>query len=66
MCLSQALSSSHPCLSLLVFSGHELGQAPGDDSEGQGGLACCGLWGCKEWATIHTFVLYVCLFLFCK
>ena len=33
---------------------HELGQTPGDD-EGQGGLACCSPWGCKEleydWAT---------------
>ena len=26
---------------------HELGQAPGD-GEGQGGLLCCGPWGCKE------------------
>ena len=27
---------------------HELdGQAPGVD-DGQGGLACCGPWGCKE------------------
>ena len=26
---------------------HELGQAPGD-GEGQGGLAYCGPWGCKE------------------
>ena len=29
------------------FSGHELGQIPGD-GEGQGGLACGSLWGCKE------------------
>ena len=28
-------------------SGHELGQTLGD-SEGQGGLACCSAWGCKE------------------
>ena len=26
---------------------HELGQILGD-SEGQGGLACCSPWGCKE------------------
>ena len=28
-------------------SGHEFEQAPGD-SEGQGSLACCSPWGCKE------------------
>ena len=27
--------------------GHEFEQAPGD-SEGQGSLACCSPWGCKE------------------
>ena len=27
---------------------HELGQNLGDD-KGQGGLACCSLWGHKEW-----------------
>ena len=26
---------------------HEFEQAPGD-GEGQGSLACCSLWGCKE------------------
>ena len=26
---------------------HESEQAPGD-SEGQGSLACCSPWGCKE------------------
>ena len=26
---------------------HEFEQAPGD-GEGQGGLACCSPWGCKE------------------
>ena len=26
---------------------HELGQTP-EDGEGQGGLACCSPWGCKE------------------
>ena len=29
------------------FNGHEFEQAPGD-GEGQGGLACCCPWGCKE------------------
>ena len=28
-------------------NGHELGQTLGD-GEGQGGLACCSPWGCKE------------------
>ena len=28
-------------------NGHELGQSPGD-GEGQGSLACCSPWGCKE------------------
>ena len=29
------------------FNGHELGRTLGD-GEGQGGLACCSPWGCKE------------------
>ena len=29
------------------FNGHELGQILGN-SEGQGSLACCSLWGCEE------------------
>ena len=29
------------------FSGHELGQTPGD-GKGQGSLVCCSPWGCKE------------------
>ena len=29
------------------LDGHELEQAPGD-GEGQGSLACCSPWGCKE------------------
>ena len=29
------------------LNGHEFGQALGDD-DGQGGLACCDSWGCKE------------------
>ena len=31
----------------LRLSGHEFEQAPGD-GEGQGSLACCSPWGCKE------------------
>ena len=29
------------------LTGHELEQTLGDN-EGQGGLACCSPWGCKE------------------
>ena len=29
------------------LNGHEFEQTPGD-SEGQGSLACCSPWGCKE------------------
>ena len=29
------------------LNGHEFGQTPGV-GDGQAGLACCGLWGCKE------------------
>ena len=29
------------------LNGHEFEQAPGV-GEGQGGLACCSPWGCKE------------------
>ena len=29
------------------LNGHEFEQAPGDD-DGQGSLACCSLWDCKE------------------
>ena len=29
------------------LSGHEFEQTPGD-GEGQGSLACCSPWGCKE------------------
>ena len=29
------------------LNGHEFEQTPGD-GEGQGGLVCCGMWGCKE------------------
>ena len=30
------------------FNGHEVEQAP-VNGEGQGTLACCSPWGCKEW-----------------
>ena len=30
-----------------LFSGHELGQTPGDN-EGQRGLVCCTPWGCNK------------------
>ena len=29
------------------LNGHEFAQAPGVGN-GQGSLACCSLWGCKE------------------
>ena len=29
------------------FNGHEFGWTPGV-GDGQGGLECCGSWGCKE------------------
>ena len=29
------------------LNGHEFEQTP-EDSEGQGNLACCSPWGCKE------------------
>ena len=29
------------------LNGHEFEQAP-EDAEGQGSLACCSPWGCKE------------------
>ena len=32
----------------LKLNGHEFEQTPGD-GEGQGRLACCSLWGGKEW-----------------
>ena len=31
----------------LLLTGHGFEQAPGD-SGGQGNLACCSPWGCKE------------------
>ena len=31
----------------LLLDGHEFEQTP-EDSKGQGSLACCSPWGCKE------------------
>ena len=36
-----------------ICSGHELGQTP-KDGEGQGSLACCSAWGCKELDKVDT------------
>ena len=36
------------------FTGHEFEQVPGD-GEGQGSLACCSPWGCKESDTAERF-----------
>ena len=36
------------------LKGHELKQTPGD-SEGQGSLACCSLWACKEYSGLISF-----------
>ena len=35
------------CQRMRWLDGHELGQILGD-GVGQGGLACCSLWGCRE------------------
>ena len=32
------------------LNGHEFEQAPGV-SDGQGNLACCSPWACKQWGT---------------
>ena len=34
------------------LSGDEFEQTPGD-SEGQGSLACCSPWGCKELGSLY-------------
>ena len=39
------------------FNGHEFEQAQGVD-DGQGGLACCGPWGCKELDMTETELNY--------
>ena len=42
------------------LDGHEFGLSPGD-GDGQGGLACCDSWGCKDWATELNWTLYMSL-----
>ena len=50
------------------LNGHEFEQAPGD-GDGQGGLACCDSWGCKEsdmtewlnWTELKH--IYVCIYI---
>ena len=49
------------------LNGHEFEQALGD-SEGQGSLVCCSLWGCKEldtteWLNTNTTSTYFRLFI---
>ena len=34
------------------LDGHEFDQVPGD-GDGQGNLACCSPWGCRESDTTH-------------
>ena len=49
------------------LNGHESEQTPGD-GEGQGSLACCNLWGCKEldmtqdWTTqVYWMLIFFCV-----
>ena len=42
------------------LNGHEFEQTPGD-SGGQGGLACCSPWGCKESNTTEQMNSNICL-----
>ena len=48
------------------LNGREFGWTPGD-GDGQGGLACCDSWGCKEWDTTEwlnwTELNYILLYL---
>ena len=47
------------------LNGHGFGWTPGV-GDGQGGLACCGLWSCKESDTterLHFTLLYLSLYL---
>ena len=44
------------------LNGHEFEQVPGL-GDGQGGLACCGSWGCRvghNWATSLSLSFFVC------
>ena len=56
------------------FNGHGFGWTPGV-GDGQGGLACCGSWGCREsdtterlnWTGVNNkipFLLFTCGFIF--
>ena len=40
------------------LNGHEFEQTPGigDGEDGQGGLACCDSWGCKESDTTEQLI----------
>jgi len=43
------------------FNGHKFEQTPGD-REGEGSLACCSSWGCKEsdtteWLNNNKFII---------
>ena len=38
---------NHKPVFIVPTDGHEFEQVPGD-SDGQGSLACCSPWGCKE------------------
>ena len=44
---SMEISSNQTTTNIGRLNGHEFEQIPGD-SEGQGTLACCSSWGCKE------------------
>ena len=46
------------------LNGHEFEQAPGV-GDGQGGLACCSSWGCKESETIERLNWTELIFKFC-
>ena len=38
-----------------LLNGHEFEQTLGD-GDGQGGLVCCGSWGCKELDTTEPLI----------
>ena len=46
-CLAVSLASIQGVLFIPRLEGHKFEQAPGV-SDGQGSLACCSPWGCKE------------------
>ena len=51
-CLAVSLASIQGVLFIHRLDRHEFEQAPGVD-DGQGSLACCSPWGCKESDTIE-------------